>query len=94
MAETSGTRAETSGITEAPRNTAETPKITYLFRGQKYLVILGAVYVGLVGLLAIPYFQSQYVFKFLGAVFVLLTDFIRSQRVIPQRSQISMVRRL
>ena len=86
--------AETPGITDAPRNTAETPKITYLFRGQKYLVILGAVYVGLVGLLAIPYFQSQYVFKFLGAVFVLLTDFIRSQRVIPQRSQISMVRRL
>lgn len=37
----------------------ETPAITYLFRGQKYLVILGAVYVGLVGLLAIPYFQSQ-----------------------------------
>jgi len=59
MAEIPGTTAETPGIADAPITTAETPKITYLFRGQKYLVILGAVYVGLVGLLAIPYFQSQ-----------------------------------
>ena len=37
------------------------PGIQFLFRGQKYLVIFGGIYLGIVLLLAIPFFQSQYV---------------------------------
>lgn len=33
----------------------------FFFRGQKYIVIFGALYLSLVLLLTIPYFQSQYV---------------------------------
>lgn len=34
----------------------------FFFHAQKYLVIFGAIYVFVVLLLAVPYFQSQYVF--------------------------------
>ena len=34
----------------------------FLFHGQKYLVIFGAIYAFIILLLAVPYFQSQYVF--------------------------------
>jgi len=37
------------------------PGIQFLFRGQKFLVIFGGIYLGIVLLLAIPFFQSQYV---------------------------------
>jgi len=37
------------------------PGIQFLFRGQKFLVIFGGVYLGIVLLLTIPFFQSQYV---------------------------------
>ncbi|KIM43230.1 hypothetical protein M413DRAFT_444038 [Hebeloma cylindrosporum] len=35
------------------------PGVQFLFRGQKFLVIFGGIYLGLVLLLTIPYFQSH-----------------------------------
>ena len=37
------------------------PGIQFLFRGQKFLAIFGGIYLGILLLLTIPFFQSQYV---------------------------------